>query len=155
MNHGSSFHLSQAPQVLQCRAKTSRHSVRMACVGGDPHISTTTGGDFAMSLRGPMIFLRQYSAPLRSRLTQAFIRNNAIPASKRGNAITAPSQRLRLNSASLIIAPQSLAFVWLRRIGDFLNSACSNLLNERHNPRAEASHHMTGKSEPYCTCGAI
>lgn len=43
MNHGSSFHLSQAPQVLQCRAKTSRHSVRMACVGGDPHISTTTG----------------------------------------------------------------------------------------------------------------
>lgn len=149
--HGSSLQWSQAPHVLQCRANTSRHSRRMSFVGGDPHISTTTGGDFAIARSGPINFLRQYSAPLRSRVVHAYIRNNAIPVSNRGNDMKLPSQRSRFDNLSFIIALQILASVWLSWVGGFLFSVVRNPLN--HNPRAEASHPAVVQSGQFETLG--
>jgi hypothetical protein len=103
MSHGGESFNSQAPQVRQCKASISRASCRMPAVGGLPTISTLTGGTRAMVRIGPMILALQNSAPFRSRLTQASIRNSAIPHSSLGNAIMAPCHRA-LEQSRLFVA---------------------------------------------------
>jgi hypothetical protein len=95
MSHGGESFNSQAPQVRQCKASISRASCRMPAVGGLPTIS--------MVRIGPMILALQNSAPFRSRLTQASIRNSAIPHSSLGNAIMAPCHRA-LEQSRLFVA---------------------------------------------------
>lgn len=98
--HGSSLDNSHAPQLLQCSARMLRRSASTFIVGHDPMTSTTTGGLRAISLTGPMIFLRQKSAPRRSRFVQANIKNSTIPGSIFGSKRKPSVHRARTASNS-------------------------------------------------------